>query len=507
MEETKACAANGFFVKDAANITIDATRTRPISPYIYGVNFPDWKALGFTPPLARQGGNRMSAYNWENNASNAGSDWHHQNDGYLDASDEPGKVGRLFVEGAVKNGAAAILTVPMTGYVAADKKGDGDVNQSPDYLKTRFKRSLPRKPGRRTFPPDTRDEAVYQDEFVAWIESKKGRSPLWYALDNEPDLWAGTHARLWPKTPTYAQIVARSIEYAAAIKDVAPKALVLGPVNYGWQGFRRFQDAADAGDREFLDVYLAAMRDAGKKAGRRLLDLLDIHFYPEAQGGGVRVTEESKNPATGAARIQAPRSLWDPGYVETSWITQSLGNKPIALLPRVQSQIARNYPGTRLAITEYHYGGRNDASGLLSQADVLGVYGRYGVFAACIWGMSPRDRAQVAAFKAFLNSDGRGARFGDLGLTVQGETPALDSVYAARDSRDPNRLSVVALNKTDQPRAFALALVGFAPRRVSAAATDGADLDRPRALNAQARGGRVVFTAPPRSVVTLALTK
>src|SRR5208283_2702691 len=45
----------------------------PISPYTYGSN-------GSIPlvnniPLYRQGGNRMTAYNWENNASNAGTDY------------------------------------------------------------------------------------------------------------------------------------------------------------------------------------------------------------------------------------------------------------------------------------------------------------------------------------------------------------------------------------------------------------------------------------------------
>src|SRR5262249_30646768 len=54
-----------------STITIDTADRRDISPYIYGVNFPDWDKLGFSVPLARQGGNRMTAYNWETNASNA----------------------------------------------------------------------------------------------------------------------------------------------------------------------------------------------------------------------------------------------------------------------------------------------------------------------------------------------------------------------------------------------------------------------------------------------------
>ena len=64
------------------------------------------------------------------------------------------------------------------------------------------------------------------------------------------------------------------------------------------------------------------MREAeSTSAGRRLVDVLDLHWYPEARGGGVRITEADASAAVAAARVQAPRSLWDPGYAETSWIS------------------------------------------------------------------------------------------------------------------------------------------------------------------------------------------
>ena len=484
-------------MQKTARITLDVTPTYPISPLIYGVNFPDWSGMrGLAIPLARQGGNRMTAYNWETNAGNAGSDWKHQNDSYLDKTDEAGHTTRVFLEGALRHGAAAILTVPMAGYVAADKKGDGDVNQTPNYLTARFRRSLPKKPGKLVYPPNPQDDAVYQDEFVAWVEKQKGAGTVWYALDNEPDIWAGTHARIVPKTPTYAAFLERSIAYAAAIKSVAPRAKVCGPVSYGWQGFRRFQDASDAGNRDFLDFYLDGMHAAEKKTGKRLLDFLDIHFYPEAQGAGGRITEDK--PGNAAARIQAPRSLWDPSYVEKSWITDSLGKKPIALLPRLLKQIETHYPGTKLAITEYHYGGRNEISGALSQADVLGVYGRYGVHAACIWGMSAKDTAQLAGFRAF-------AGFGELGLKVTGETPEEDSVYAARSRKKPGVVQVVVLNKTEQPRAFTLTLKGATVKAATATVTTANNLGQPTSLPAGVQGGKVLLTAPALSLITLEL--
>ena len=37
---------------------------------------------------------------------------------------------------------------------------------------------------------------------------------------------------------------------------------------------------------------------------------------------------------------------------------------------------ANFYPGTKLAITEYNWGGLDDINGSLAQADILGIFGR-----------------------------------------------------------------------------------------------------------------------------------
>lgn len=59
----------------AVQFTVDTQQdVRPISRFVYGVN----GALdgGFSnAALTRLGGNRWTAYNWENNASNAGTDY------------------------------------------------------------------------------------------------------------------------------------------------------------------------------------------------------------------------------------------------------------------------------------------------------------------------------------------------------------------------------------------------------------------------------------------------
>src|SRR5688572_12085083 len=131
------------------NFLVDTARdVRPISPYVYGTNAHDKTSAART--ANRLGGNRWTAYNWENNASNAGADWHHQNDAYLSDSDVPGAPVRAAIEAAARNNQALIVTVPMAGHVAADKQADGDVNKTPDHLAKRFHRSHAMKPTPRS---------------------------------------------------------------------------------------------------------------------------------------------------------------------------------------------------------------------------------------------------------------------------------------------------------------------------------------------------------------------
>jgi hypothetical protein len=442
------CVLAGGALAAPIHVEVDGDKTYPISPYIYGINGADWKTDG-PVTLTRIGGNRLTAYNWETNASNAGSDWNHQNDNYLGDSDVPGEFVRQIVADAQAAHAATLVTVPTLGYVAADKKGDGDVNKTPDYLNTRFLVSKPTKGAPFADPPDTKDRFVYQDEFVHWLETafpaarKDPATTLFYDLDNEPDLWSSTHARIHPKPVTYDELVANNATYASAIKAVVPDAQVFGFVSYGWNGFTTLQNAPDANGRNFIDCYLDGMKKAETAAGKRLVDVLDLHWYPEAQGGGQRIVGDDASPARVAARLQAPRSLWDPTYKEDSWITQWSTNGPINLIPRVQQQIADHYPGTRLAFSEYDYGGGKDISGALAEADVLGIFGREGLFEASLWGGGPY---QHGAFALYRNYDGKGAAFGPTGLLVTGGDKEKLSVYASRTA--DGRTVLVAINKT-----------------------------------------------------------
>ena len=99
-----------------------ATDRHAISPYIYGSNQVD-EADTHGVTMGRIGGNRWTAYNWETNASNAGSDYLYQNDTYLGGGSTPGGAVANNVAPLHEDGLGALLTVPIAGWVAADTSG------------------------------------------------------------------------------------------------------------------------------------------------------------------------------------------------------------------------------------------------------------------------------------------------------------------------------------------------------------------------------------------------
>lgn len=496
---------------DAADVTFainSSNSVRAISPYIYGSN----SSAITTRTFDRAGGNRWTGYNWENNASNAGSDWYHHSDYLLtngQANQPPGAALSGMIQAASANNRAALVTIPMAGYVAAD--GNGTVDESQIAPSSRWKQVVAKKatiyPGSAlSTSPDNGDGYVFTDEFANWIESaKQPNQPVFYSLDNEPALWgealpAGwqsgvepnpccnpangvnpspegrTHPTIHPYAPTFAEMRDKTIAHAGAIKDVNPKALVFGGVGYGWAEFTDLQGASDkttspahpggdsqSGEMHYYEYLLSQVRAQEVAQGRKLMDVLDLHWYPEAQGGGVRITGSETTSAVVAARVQAPRSLWDPTYTETSWISQwgtwvgSPGTPgPVKLLPRVQRDIDDFNPGTKISITEYNYGGGNHYSGGIAEADVLGILGREGVFAAAWWDVGNGSNYVNAAFNLYRNYDGAGSKFGDTSVEADTSNIATSAVYASVDSTNPNRMVLVAINRTGSVQTAAI---------------------------------------------------
>jgi hypothetical protein len=439
-------------------LAIDSTANiKPISPYIYGTNDDDLTTYGKNLTLTRVGGNRLTAYNWENNYSNAGSDYLYENDTYLSSSTVAGAPMLSAAQAANTAAASIIMTVPIAGWVASDGSPAVQCPSSPTpaQIAQNFVPILPTKGSAYVYPPDLTDGKVYADEFVHWLESQFPHAQtdparrIFYMLDNEPDLWSSTHSEIHPAAVTYAELVQKNTAFATGIKAVAPDAIVFGPVDYGWAGYTNLQSAPDAAGRDWLDFYLSSMATAEQSAGKRLVDDLDVHWYPEATGGGTRITDDGTSDAEVAARLQAPRSLWDNTYTETSWIAQTSTNGPIYLIPRLQAKIVANYAGTKVSISEYNYGAGPSISGGLAEADVLGVFGVQGLFAASMWPLSATNNNFIyGGFALYRNYDGSSSTFGDTSISLTNSSIANASAYASVFASHRTNVVVVAINKT-----------------------------------------------------------
>jgi mannan endo-1,4-beta-mannosidase len=212
-----------------------------ISPYIYGTN-QDFS--GYNSTLRRFGGNRTTGFNWETNASNAGSDYNQNSDDFacgwagVASADcgTPGAVISAFHDKSLQMGAATLLTLQMAGYVAADKNGPvaaSEVAPSARWHPVGFA-----KGSAFANPPDATDNAVYMDEEVNYLVQKYGLSTTatgvkMYSLDNEPALWPNTHPLIHPAIPTVNELMTKSIALSKAVKAVDPGVQIFGPAAYG----------------------------------------------------------------------------------------------------------------------------------------------------------------------------------------------------------------------------------------------------------------------------------
>ena len=154
------------------------------------------------------------------------------------------------------------------------------------------------------------------------------------------------------------------------------------------------------GDLPLTDGYLPQMRDYEQAQSARLLDYVDLHYYAQATGVAL---EPAGDVATQALRLRSTRSLWDPDYADESWI-----GEPVRLIPRIRDWVANNYPGTKLAISEYNWDGFGHVNGALAQADVLGFFGREPLDLATLWTAPEPDNPVAYAFRLYRNYDGAG---------------------------------------------------------------------------------------------------
>jgi fibronectin type 3 domain-containing protein len=513
-------------------ITINPAQTNPISPYIYGIN--SFSGVSGPPPqltFDRLGGNRLTAYNWQTNASNGGNDYYYENDDNLSSSTVPAEAVRSFVAADQSNSMASLMTVQLQGLVAGDESGPVSIANPPDL--SRFKQVVFQKSTVSSAPftinPPTSDADVFMDEFV-WAVNQKfsgmgifGTSPAhptFVCLDNEPELWNQTHLEIQGPNPvTSDNLIAKTVTITQALKNQFPDMVIFGPVDYGFLGLYDWNGEftpIPSGSDWFADKYLTALSTASAAYGKPLVDVYDFHWYAEEyDANGLRSVDMSSTTLTDAQVqliVQSPRNLWDPTFTDYTnsnpWIYQRLGHTPIDILGRLQTKINSEFPGMKIAITEYENGGSNHIAGTIAQADNLGIFGSQGVFAANLWPPNGTHSYVMAGFRAFRDFDGSGSNFGDTSLPATSSNVQNVVVYASSDSSNPGRFVFVAINRSTSSQVTAvngLGLSGTAKLyQVTAASAQGQNPVQPVSIGTMpVSGSSFTITLPALSVTTI----
>lgn len=483
-------------------LSVDAAANQhTISPYIYGLNFSKESfASEINLPVRRWGGNATSRYNWQNGDTNTANDWYFENIAQYDPYTNTNENHNQWIAQNLRTHTDSLITIPMLGYVAKDgtscsfsimKYGS---QQGADTWRPDCGNGL--KPNGSFVtgnnPADT-SQVVDQDFMKSWVQSlvnKYGNASnggvKFYTLDNEPDLWGDTHRDVHPSPQTLDELLSRTEAYASAIKAADPGSQIFGYSSFGWTGYWYSEydtnTAAENGYTSFPDYqshgslfqipwYLDKLRKYDQTNGTRLLNYLDLHFYPE-NGTALATAGDAKLQVL---RLRSTRSLWDPTYRDESWIggnDQPADWRNVRLIPRMKSLINTYYPGTKLSITEYNWGGLESMNGALAQADVLGIIGREGLDFATLWNYPNtgdglgyekfETQPGAYAFRIYRNYDGNGSSFGDISVQSASTNQDQLSIYASRRSQD-GALTLMVINKTAQTRTSTLRLSNFQP--------------------------------------------
>ena len=341
------------------------------------------------------------------------------------------------------------------------------------------------------------DQPRQQQEHRAWQQQYRSAGG---DLDNEPTWWSATHHDVHPYPFTYHEVTNHGIGTALAIKTADPSAQVSGPIIDWWWGyFYSMQDiwnGWDTGpcyepwsgptDRQahggvpMIEYYLQQFNKYSQQYGIRLLDYVDIHGYFAAtyNGSGVGLATASDTQEQ-IARLNSTRVFWDPTYTDpnftqpnyttdsnyTSSCTVPLQSPQ--LIPMLKTWVKNDYPGTKTAIDEYNFGGLESINGAVTQADILGIFGREGLDLGAFW-PTTNDNQQIPgnyAFAMYRNYDGKDSLFGDVYLSATSSASGADAegqlaVYGAQRSSD-NAVTIMVINKTYGSLTSTLSLENF----------------------------------------------
>jgi len=506
-------AAAGTPVAVTVNVL---TNRHPISSYVYGGAFPQDAAHITDSGLSvvRWGGNGTSTYNWVLGTSNADNDYYFEDFNFSALNNSADSISTQFITDVKAAGSNPLVTMVMLPWVAQTAETSttqggvdnyhwsfpvteypnqcsfdqyntdagngilgGTCSDNPPTYITATSADL-----NRTYFPllDNHTQTcpvatcVFRDDWATALATAFGAAPHFYNMDNEIDIWGGTHRDVHPNPTTYQELRNIFLLEAGNLKTWDPAAIRLGPVSCCWYFYWRSAtgagDTAANGGVDFLPWWVNEVAWADAVSGTRSLDVFDIHAYPDANTSGLTQTQLQ------ALATSVYRDWWDPTYTSTATYIQNGGFSIEPLepnpfrIPRMRAIVNSTYPGTQFSITEWSaaFAGESDFSTALGDADAYGVLGRERAYLASRWEAPVPTNPNYLALKLFTNYDGAHHGFGTMSVSdTNTGNPNLFSSYAALNSTGTS-MTLLVLNKDPQNSAnVSFTLTGFTPSSVT----------------------------------------
>ena len=360
----------------AVTVAIDVAQSRrPINPNVYGVAYATPAQLAdLNAPLNRYGGNNTTRYNWQINADNRGQD--------LVLPEHPGSQrhgrqarrrlhhrrqerGRSASADHSRQSAGSRAWTPIgrswraTPSPSTGRRPGTTGSGFPMPATASALAMAPRSRGTIRPMPTPRTTRRSQRGWINHLVTRWGVAAngglKYYILDNEPSLWHETHRDVHATGATMEEVRDYMLGYAREVKNADPGASVIGPEEWGWLGTKlsgydqqwgnthgwpawsSLPDRSSHGQMDYLPWLLQQVQQASAVEGRRLLDVFTSHYYPQ---GGEFSNDTSSTMQ--ARRNKSTRSLWDPAYVDDSWIASV-----IRYIPQLRDWVNAVLPGHR----------------------------------------------------------------------------------------------------------------------------------------------------------------
>ncbi|HMD76955.1 MAG TPA: glycoside hydrolase family 44 protein [Terracidiphilus sp.] len=478
----------------AVTVNIDVLANRhQISPFVYGNNdqtIADISDVGYT--YSRWGGNDASNYNWQLQTRNSVADWYFED--YGGAGDQV-----QLITNTQNAGSHALTTMAMMDWVAGEAENSSNRNWSysvaiygaqcsvdpnntdaGDGLETDCKTPVTTNAVTTAYyplvdtapncPAGTASQTTCIDR-KTWAKALATAfgsgtctvpySPIaschFYDMDNEPDIWNGTHRDVHPVASGYDELANLYETEATNLKAWDPAAVRFGPVFccwwFYWNGANG-NDKAAHGGIDFLPWWLNQIYWFDQINGARTLDVFDIHAYADCGP-----TTNFTNAQLQAATVKCAGYYWDPATVnpdmDNTWTANEEPNPGIPFhIPRFKAMVNAIYPGTPLSYTEWGAGlaqnAGSDFSTAIADADTLGVFGREGLSFASRWDGPSPGTAEYEAWKLYTNYDGAHHMFEPLSISAANNGNSdLFSSFASLNSTGTT-MTIMVLNKDPQ---------------------------------------------------------